>query len=189
MSTEIEAVEGTSPAQPFVVAHRRALVIGSRTAMLMLLIAALAVLGLGILALVRGGGPEVEGVLRTLFGQVFAVVAGAMAAILGIPAAIGMAAMAGSTADGAVPALSSTPRRVLVGVALATIGVAALAVVTGGTPSLLVNLGLLGLAALALLGLAGAASFSPHRIRAILAGVALLAVAAGTLWVILTVGR
>ena len=108
MSTEVEAVEGPHPARPFVVAHRRALVIGSRTAMLMLLIAALAVLGLGVLALVRGGGPEVEGVLRTLFGKVFAVVAGAMAAILGIPAAIGMAAMSGATADGAVPALGPT---------------------------------------------------------------------------------
>jgi hypothetical protein len=155
----------------------------------MLLIAALAVLGLGIFAVIRGDGPEVDGVLRTLFGKVFAVVAGAMAAVLGIPAAIGMAAMAGATAEGAVPALSPTPRRILVGIALASVGVAAIAVVTGGTPSLLVNLGLLGLAALALLGLAGAASFSPHRIRAILAGIALLAVAAGTLWVIFAVGR
>ena len=189
MSTEVGAVEGTAGHQSFVVAHRRALVIGSRTAMLMLLIAALAVLGLGILALVRGGGPEVEGILRTLFGKVFAFVAGAMAALLGIPAAIGMAAMAGATAEGAVPALSRTPRRVLVGVALATVGVAAIAVVTGGTASLLVNLGLLGLAALGLLGLAGAASFSPHRVRAILAAIALLAVAAGTLWVIVAVGR
>ena len=189
MSTEVEVVDGTAGGQSFVVAHRRALVIGSRTAMLMLLIAALAVLGLGVLALVRGGGPEVEGILRTLFGKVFAVVAGAMAAVLGIPAAIGMAAMAGATAEGAVPALAAMPRRVLVGVALTTVGVAAIAVVTGGTPSLLVNLGLLGLVALALLGLAGAASFSPHRIRAILAGVALVAVATGTAWVIFAVGR
>ena len=189
MSTEVEAVEGTAGPPSFVVAHRRALVIGSRTAMLMLLIAALAVLGLGIFAVIRGDGPEVDGVLRTLFGKVFAVVAGAMAAVLGIPAAIGMAAMAGATAEGALPALGTTPRRILVGIALASVGVAAIAVVTGGTPSLLVNLGLLGLAALALLGLAGAASFSPHRIRAILAGIALLAVAAGTLWVVFAVGR
>jgi hypothetical protein len=189
MSTEVEVVEGTRQARHFVVAHRRALVIGSRTAMLMLLIAALAVLGLGVVALVRGGGPEVEGVLRVLFGRVFAVVAGAMAAVLGIPAAIGMAAMAGATAEDAFPALGPTPRRVLVGAALVAVGVAAIAVVTGGTPSLLVNLGLLGLAALALLGLAGAASFSPHRIRAILAGITLLAVAAGTLWVVFAVGR
>ena len=124
MSTQIEVAEGTSADRPFVVAHHRALVIGSRTAMLMLLIAALAVLGLGILALIRGGGPEVDGVLRTLFGKVFAVVAGAMAAVLGIPAAIGLAAMSGANAEDAVPALGVTPRRVLVGVAVATVGVA-----------------------------------------------------------------
>ena len=32
-------------------------------------------------ALIRGGGPEVDGWLRTLFGRVFGVVAVAMAAI------------------------------------------------------------------------------------------------------------
>lgn len=188
MSAEIEVVEGKPATEPFVVAHHRALVIGSRTAMLMLLIAALAVLGLGIVALVRGG-PEVEGVLRTLFGKVFAVVAGAMAAVLGIPAAIGLAAMSGANTEGAVPALAATPRRVLVGVALATVIVAAISVLLGGTSSLLVDLGLLGLVALALLGLAGAVSFSPHRWRSILAGAALVAAATGTLWVILAVGR
>lgn len=189
MSTQIEVAEGTSADRPFVVAHHRALVIGSRTAMLMLLIAALAVLGLGIFAVIRGSGPEVDGVLRMLFGKVFAVVAGAMAAVLGIPAAIGLAAMSGANAEGAVPALGVTPRRLLVGVAVATVGVAGLSVLLGGTSSLLVNLGLLGLVALGLLGLAGAVSFSPHRWRSILAGVALVAVAAGTVWVIVAVGR
>src|SRR6478736_712354 len=56
MTTQIEVAEGTPADRPFVIAHHRALVIGSRTAMLMLLIAALAVLGLGIFALIRGGG-------------------------------------------------------------------------------------------------------------------------------------
>jgi hypothetical protein len=188
MSTQIEVAEGTSADRKFVVAHHRALVIGSRTAMLMLLIAALAVLGLGIFALIRGG-PEVDGVLRTLFGKVFAVVAGAMAAVLGIPAAIGLAAMSGANAEDAVPALGVTPRRILVGAAVTTVGVAAISLLAGGTSSLLVNLGLLGLAALGLLGLAGAVSFSPHRWRGILAGVALVAVAAGTLWGTFAVGR
>jgi hypothetical protein len=188
MSTQVEVAEAAPEDRPFVVAHHRALVIGSRTAMLMLLIAALAVLALGIVALIRGG-PEVEGLLRTLFGKVFAVVAGAMAAVLGIPAAIGLAAMSGANAEGAVPALGATPRRFLVAAALITVGVAAVSVVLGGTSSLLVNLGLLGLVALMVLGLAGAVSFSPHRWRGTLAGVALVAASIGTLWVIVFVGR
>jgi hypothetical protein len=187
MSTQVEVAEGTPADRPFVVAHHRALVIGSRTAMLMLLIAALAVLALGIIAVVRGG-PEVEGLLRTLFGKVFAVVAGSMAAVLGIPAAIGLAAMSGANTDGAVPALGGTPRRFLVAAALITVGIAAVSVVLGGTSSLLVNLGLLGLVALMLLGLAGAVSFSPHRWRATFAAIALVAAAVGTLWVIFAVG-
>jgi hypothetical protein len=65
--------------------------------------------------------------------------------------------------------------------------VTALAVVLGGSQVLIVNLGIAGLVALALLGLAGAVSFSPHRWRGILSALALLAVAAGTLWVILAI--
>ena len=189
MTTQIEVAEGTPADRPFTVAHHRALVIGSRTAMLMLLIAALAVLGLGIFALIRGGGPEVEGILRTLFGKVFAVVAGSMAAVLGIPAAIGLAAMSGANTEGAVPALGATPRRFIVAAALITVGIAAISVVLDGTSSLLVNLGLLGLVALMLLGLAGAVSFSPHRWRATLAEIALVLAALGTLWVTFAVGR
>lgn len=189
MQSQAQAAEGTSARQPFVVTHRRALVIGSRTALLMLLIAALAILGLGVLALVRGDGPEVDGVLRTLFGNVFSVVAFAMAAILGIPAAIGMAAMAGATADGAVPALGPTPRRIGAGVALATVAATVMSVILGGTSSLLVNLGLAGLVALALFGLAGAAWFSPHRGRGAVSAVALVVVAAGVLWILVSVGR
>jgi hypothetical protein len=52
---------------------------------------------------------------------------------------------------------------------------------------LIVNLGIAGLVALALLGLAGAVSFTPHRGRGLLSALALLAVAAGTLWVILAI--
>ena len=70
---------------------------------------------------------------------------------------------------------------------IATVVVTALAVVLGGSQVLIVNLGIAGLVALALLGLAGAVSFSPHRWRGILSALALLAVAAGTLWVILAI--
>ena len=187
MSAQIETVEAAAAPQSFLVAHRRALVIGSRTALLMMLIAALVILGLGAIALISGDGPEVDGWLRTLFGQVFGVVAVAMAAILGIPSGIGMAAMAGATADGAVPALGATTRRIVTSIAIATVVVTVLAVALGGSQILLVNLGIAGLVALALLGLAGAVSFTPHRGRGIVSAVALLAVAAGTLWVILAI--
>jgi len=187
MAAQIDAVEPTAGPQSFFVTHRRALVIGSRTALLMLLIAALVILGLGAVALLRGGGPEVHGWLRTLFGRVFGVVAVAMAAILGVPAGIGMAAMAGATADGAVPALGETTRRVVRWVAIGTVVVTAVAVLIGGSQMLIVNLGTAGLVALALLGLAGAVSFTPHRGRGLLSALALLAVAAGTLWVILAI--
>jgi hypothetical protein len=110
-----------------------------------------------------------------------------MAAILGVPAGIGMAAMAGATADGAVPALGETTRRVVRWVAIGTVVVTAVAVLIGGSQMLIVNLGIAGLVALALLGLAGAVSFTPHRGRGLLSALALLAVAAGTLWVILAI--
>jgi hypothetical protein len=187
MSAHIDTVEAPATQPSFLVAHRRALVIGSRTALLMLVIAALVILGLGAVALIRGGGPEVDGWLRAVFGRVFGVVAVAMAAILGIPAGIGMAAMAGATAGDAVPALGATTRRLISWVAIGTVVVTALAVVTGGSQVLLVNLGIAGLVALALLGLAGAVAFTPHRGRGIVSAVALLAVAAGTLWVILAI--
>lgn len=187
MSAQIDTVEATAVPQSFLVAHRRALVIGSRTALLMLLIASLVILGLGAVALIRGGGPEVDGWLRAVFGRVFGVVAVAMAAILGIPAGIGMAAMAGATSDGAVPALGGTTRRLITWIAIATVAITAIAVLTGGSQVLIVNLGVAGLVALAVLGLAGAVSFTPHRGRGILSALALLAVAAGTLWVVLAI--
>jgi hypothetical protein len=188
VATELEKIDALAPPAPsFLGAHRRALVIGSRTALLMLVIAALAILGLGVVALVRGGGPEVDGMLRTAFGRVFGVVAVGMAVVLGVPAGVGLWSMAGATADDAVPALGATGRRVLVGVAIVTAGASALAVLLDGTASRIVNLGVAGLIALALLGLAGAVSFSPRKGRATMAAVALLVVALGTSWVLVRV--
>jgi hypothetical protein len=153
----------------------------------MLLIAALAVLGLGIAAALLGGGPEVDGWLRTVFGQVFAVVAAAMAAVLGLPAAAGLWAMAGAAAADAVPALGAMTRHTLVTIGIAVIAASVIAVVLDGTSSRLVNLGVVGLIALALFGLIGAVSFSPHRRRASIAAAALVAVALATAWLLVTI--
>jgi hypothetical protein len=187
MSTQTDAFDAPPSGQPFVVAHHRALVNASRTMLVMLVVAGLAVLGLAFAAAVLGDGPEVDGWLRTLFGKVFAVVAVGMAAVLGIPAAVGLWAMSGATAEDAVPALGQMPRRILVGVAVAVVAASAIAVVLDGTPSRLVNLGVVGLIALSSLGLAGAVSFSPHRGRAALSGVALALVAGGTAWLLVRV--
>ena len=48
----------------------------------------------------------------------------------------------------------------------------------------ILDVALVGLVALPSLGLAGAVTFSPHRGRAILSGVALGILAAGILWVL-----
>ena len=88
---------------------RKRLVIVSRTTLIMLFIAALAVLGMGVLVVIRGDPPEVDGWLRYLFGRVFGVVALGLAVVLGVPSGIGLWAMAGSTAPDAVPALPATP--------------------------------------------------------------------------------
>lgn len=165
-------------------ARRKRLVIVSRTTLIMLFIAALAVLGMGVLVVVRGDPPEVDGWLRYLFGRVFGVVALGLAVVLGIPSAIGLWAMAGSTAPDAVPALPETPRRILAGVAAVTVAVTALVLVVTGSAALILNLGLLGIVGLASFGLAGAVSFSPHRWRAMLSGVALVVLAVGTAWVL-----
>ena len=163
--------------------HKR-LVYASRTVLIMLLVAALVVLGLGLGAVVLGDPPEVEGWLRTIFGKVFAVVAAFMAAILGIPAAIGLWAMAGATEEGTVPALPQPARQGLAILAVvAVVATAVILLVTGSAVTIL-NLGLLGLVALSTLGLAGAAYFSPHRGRAIFAGVALALIVLGTFWVL-----
>jgi hypothetical protein len=184
MSSRPQAAEPPIASTSFVVAHHRALVNGARTMLIMLLIAAVAVLALGLAAVLLGGGPEVEGWLRTIFGKVFAVVAGAMAAVLGIPAAIGLSAMAGSTAEDAVPALPGWTRQAAVAIAAFTVIVTILVCLTSGSALAILNLGLIGLVTLSTLGLAGASTFSIHRVRAALSAVALLAVAGGSLWVL-----
>ena len=164
--------------------NRKTLVIVSRTTLVMLLIAAVVMLGLGLASLVLVDPPEVSGWLRYVFGRVFGVVAVSMAAVLGTPAAIGLWAMAGARAEDAVPALSETVRRILAGIAIAAIAATVVVCLVSGSALAVLNLGLIGLVALASIGLAGAAAYSPHRVRAILSGVALLVVAAGTLWVL-----
>ena len=149
---------------------RNRLVIISRTTLIMLFIAALAVLGMGVLVVIRGDPPEVDGWLRYLFGRVFGVVALGLAVVLGVPSGIGLWAMAGSTAPDAVPALPETPRRILAGVAAVTVAVTAVVLLVTGSAALILNLGLLGIVGLAAFGLAGAVSFSPHRWRAIAVG-------------------
>jgi hypothetical protein len=164
--------------------NRRRTVIVARTTLIMLFIAGLAMLGLGALSLARADTPEAEGWLRYAFGRVFGVVALGLAAVLASPSGVGLWAMAGATADDAVPALSETPRRVLGGLAAATIAITGVVLLLTGSAATVLNLGLLGLVGLASFGLAGAVAFSPHRGRAILSGVALVLVVVGTAWVL-----
>jgi hypothetical protein len=164
--------------------HRKALVIGSRTALLMLGIAGLVLLALGGFALLRSDAPEVDGWLRAVFGTVFGVVALALGTVIGIPAAVGLWAMSGAAGPDARPALSPLVRRALVVVAIGTVVATVAVLVATGSAILVLNLGLAGLVGLACFGLAGATSFSPHRGRAALSGVALAVVSAGALWVL-----
>jgi hypothetical protein len=166
--------------------NTKGLVFASRTVLIMLLVAALVVLGLGLATVILGDPPESEGWLRAVFGKVFTVMAAIMAAVLGVPAAIGLWAMAGATADGAVPALSGRTRRVLAAVGIGTVVATAVILLATGSAIRVLNLGLLGLVALSALGLAGGAVFSPHRIRAMASAVALVLVAVGTGWVLNT---
>ena len=166
--------------------NTKGLVIASRTVLIMLLVAAVVVLGLGLAIVLLGDPPETGGWLRAIFGKVFAIVAASMAAILGIPAAIGLWAMAGATAEGAVPALSPRTRQVLAVVAIATVVVTAVVLLLTGSAARILNLGLLGLVALAALGLAGGSVFSVHRGRAIVSGVALVLITVGTAWILNT---
>ncbi len=161
--------------------HRRPLVIASRTMLLMMLIAALALIGLGIFTLARTDAPEVDGWLRTIFGQVFGVIAIGLGVVLGAPGAVGLWAMAGATKDTAEPALAELPRKVLAGLGIGTVIVAAVILVVTGSAVVLLNLALVALVALASLGLAGAVTFSPHRGRAIVSGIALCLVSLGAL--------
>ena len=55
--------------------HRRALVAGARTALVMLVIAGAVMVGLGIVTRVLTDPPEVDGWLRSAFGSVFSTMA------------------------------------------------------------------------------------------------------------------
>jgi len=164
--------------------HRRALVNASRLALAMLAIAAVALLVLGAASLLLADPPDVDGWLRAIFGQVFGVVALALAATLGIPSGVGLLAMAGSTRPEAEPAMPSQVRTAALVVASATTALTAVVLVMTGSSVTLLNLALVALVAMSLLGLAGAVSFSPHRGRAVCAAIALVAVAIGAMWVL-----
>jgi hypothetical protein len=169
---------------PKAVTRRKRLVLLARTTLIMLFIAGLVMLGLGAASLILADPPETEGWLRFIFGRVFGVVAISLAAVLGIPSAVGLWAMAGAREPDAVPALGELPRRILAGVAAVTIAVTAIVLLVTGSAATILNLGLLGIVGLASFGLAGATSFSPHRLRAIASGVALVLVSLGSLWVL-----
>jgi hypothetical protein len=71
---------------------QRVLVNAARVVLVMLVVAGLAMAALGVIALLRSDTPEATGWLRAIFGRVFAVVAFGMAAVLGIPSAVGVRA-------------------------------------------------------------------------------------------------
>ena len=169
---------------PKAVTRRKRLVLLARTTLIMLFVAGLVILGLGVASLLLVDPPEVDGWLRYIFGRVFGVVAISLAAVLGIPSAVGLWAMAGAREPDAVPALAETPRRIFAAVAGVTIAITAIVLLVTGSVATILNLGLLGIVGLACFGLAGATSFSPHRFRAIVSGVALVLVALGSLWVL-----
>ena len=162
----------------------KAVLIASRTTLTMLLVAAAVLAGLGVFTLLRTDAPEVDGWLRAVFGEVFGRVALALAAVLAVPSGIGLWALVGAGDEGSVPALAPGGRRALAVVGIATVVLTAVVLVVTGSAVTILNIGLLALVALAALGLAGAAALSRRRGRAILAGVALVLVAAGALWVL-----
>jgi hypothetical protein len=172
-STEASAVLHT---------RRRRLVIGARTALVMILVAAVVVLCLGIAALWRSTPTETSGWLRQAFGMAFGHMAVWIAAILGIPSAVGMWAMAGAIEPQAVPALSPLARRAVTGIVVVALGAVATFVLVGGRGVTLFDLGFLGLCSLLSLGLAGAAVFAPRRGRALVSAAAMILVLAGVAW-------
>jgi len=188
--TASQTVSDPSPASADVTAtvapvRHRALVIASRTFLVMLLVAALAVLGLGVFAYLRGGDEvEVSGWLRTIFGTVFLVVGIGLAAFLGIPSVIGLWALSGANKVDAIPAMSLPIRVALGGIAAATVAITAIVLVTTGSAVSIVNLGLLLIVAFGSVGLAGAVAFTPRRPRAILAAVALSSFLVATAWIL-----
>ena len=165
--------------------HRRALVNAARLVLAMLAIAAVVLLGLGAASLLLAGDqPQVDGWLRTIFGRVFGVVAIGLAATLGIPSAIGLFAMAGSTRPDAVPALPSGARLVVAAVGVGATMLTGVVLLATGSSMTILNIALLALVGMATLGLAGAAAFSPHRVRGWISAVAVVLVALGALWIL-----
>jgi hypothetical protein len=192
----MSAVESAAPAEvatpdPAAAARarQRKLVLGARTALIMLLIAGIALFGIGVAALLVTDPPEVDGWLRSIFGSVFGYMAIALGAIIGIPAMLGVWAMSGANADDATPALSRSFSRALAGIAIATLVVAAIVVLIAGSELRLLDLALIGIVALPTLGLAGAVAFSPHRGRALVSALALVILAVGILWLLLQAYR
>jgi hypothetical protein len=153
--------------------NRKRYVIASRTMLVMLVVAAVVLLGLGLLALVRTDPSETTGWLRNVFGTVFGAVALALAAVLGIPSGVGLWAMAGANEPGVVPALARPTRLVVAAIGIGTVAVTAVVLIVTGSVVTVLNVGLLMLVALGALGLAGAASYSPHRARAVGSAIAL----------------
>ena len=162
----------------------RAILIASRTTLTMLLVAAAVLAGLGVFALLRTDPPEVDGWLRAVFGGVFGVVALSLAAILAVPSGIGLWALVGAGDEDSAPSLPGRARTVLGVLAVATTVAAAVVCVATGSAVAVLNLGLVALVGLASVGLAGASTMSRHRGRAIASAVALVLVAAGSMWVL-----
>ncbi len=189
--TTVRPASGTDtlpPTTPEPSRHRRALVLGSRTALVMLLVAAVALAALGLAVLAFGDPPEVTGWLRSVFGTVFGAMAVGIALVLGIPAAAGVWEMSGASTRDAAPALPPAMRRVMGGIAITALVIAGITVLALGDRVTILDVALVGLAALPTLGLAGALACSPHRGRALLAAAALSLVSAGIVWVAMQVG-
>jgi len=186
--TTVEAASDTQIiASPDATAAKRdrRLVLGARTALIMLLIAGVALFGLGVAALLLVDPPEVDGWLRSLFGTVFGYMAIAIGLIIGIPATLGVWAMSGANAEDAAPALSRNVHRLMTGIAIATLVGSAIVILIAGKELRLLDAALIGIVALPTLGLAGAVRFSPHRGRAIVSALALVVLAAGIGWLML----
>jgi hypothetical protein len=157
----------------------------ARTTLIMLFIAALVLLALGAAALILPDTPEVDGWLRYIFGRVFRGHGDRPRGSAGDPVrrrpvGDGRCARARCRTGARRDARAGFSRAW----AAVTIAVTAVVLLVTGSAATILNLGLLGIVGLASFGLAGATSFSPHRARAILSGVALVLVALGSLWVL-----
>ena len=120
-------------------------ILGARTALIMLLIAGVALVGIGVAALMLVDPPEVDGWLRSLFGSVFGYMAIAIGMIIGLPALLGVWAMSGATEEGATPALPHGARQLMTGIAITTLLLAALVILVAGSQLRLLDLALIGI--------------------------------------------